>query len=217
VIITDVQQQKRNTSRFNLYIDNKFYAGISANTLAKFSLYKDKEIDEKELQKVLYQDLKQRFTDRAINNIARSPKTEFQIRKYLNELSYKKKGDWFDKEIDIDFEEMFKNIISNLKELELLDDRNYAQLFIESRIKNKPRGKYILVSELISKGVDKNIAKEVCDELIEDEYDLLKRTYYKKYKTYNLDLGDTKRIQYLQRKGFSYDLIKNFSKDESAE
>lgn len=215
MVITDVQQQKRNSSRFNLYIDNKFCAGISANTLAKFNLYKDKEIVEEDLQKVLYEDLKQRFTDRAINNIARSPKTEFQIRRYLNELSYKKKGDWFDKEID--FEEMFKNIISNLKELELLDDRNYAQLFVESRIKNKPRGKYILVSELIRKGVDKNIAKEVCDELIEDEYDLLKRTYYKKYKTYNLDISDTKKIQYLQRKGFSYDLIKEFSKNESTE
>ena len=217
MVITDVQQQKRNSSRFNLYIDNKFCAGISANTLAKFNLYKDKEIVEEDLQKVLYEDLKQRFTDRAINNIARSPKTEFQIRRYLNELSYKKKGDWFDKEIDFDFEEMFKNIISNLKELELLDDRNYAQLFVESRIKNKPRGKYILVSELIRKGVDKNIAKEVCDELIEDEYDLLKRTYYKKYKTYNLDISDTKKIQYLQRKGFSYDLIKEFSKNESTE
>ena len=112
---------------------------------------------------------------------------------------------------------MFKNIISNLKELELLDDRNYTQLFVESRIKNKPRGKYILVSELIRKGVDKNIAKEVCDELIEDEYDLLKRTYYKKDKTYNLDISDTKKIQYLQRKGFSYDLIKEFSKNESTE
>ena len=75
MVITDVQQQKRNSSRFNLYIDNKFCAGISANTLAKFNLYKDKEIVEEDLQKVLYEDLKQRFTDRAINNIARSPKT----------------------------------------------------------------------------------------------------------------------------------------------
>ena len=151
MIITDVQQQKRNTSRFNLYIDNKFYAGISANTLAKFNLYKEKEIDEEELQKILYQDLKQRFTDRVINNIARSPKTEFQIRRYLNELSFKKKGDWFDKEINIDSDNMFNEIVETLKELELLNDRTYAQLFVESRIKNKPRGKYVLISELISK------------------------------------------------------------------
>ena len=217
MVITDVQQQKRKTSRFNLYIDSKFYAGISTSTLAKFNLYKEKEIEEEELQEILYQDLKQRFTDRAINNIARSPKTEVQIKKYLNELSYKKKGDWFYEEIEFDFEEMFKNITSYLKELELLDDRKYAALFIESRIKNKPRGKYVLVSELISKGVDKNIAQEVCDELIEDEYDILKRTYYKKYKTYKLDLSDIKRVQYLQRKGFSYDLIKNFTKDEFTE
>ena len=46
MVITDVQQQKRNTSRFNLYIDSKFYAGISTNTLAKFNLYKEKEIED---------------------------------------------------------------------------------------------------------------------------------------------------------------------------
>ena len=173
MIITDIQQQKKNTSRFNLYIDSKFYAGISANTLAKFNLYKDKETDESTLQSILYQDLKQRFLDRVINNIVKSPKTEFQVRRYLNEVNYKKKGVWFDKEIELNFEEMVNEIIVKLKDLELLDDRNYARLFIESRIRNKPRGKYILISELVSKGVDKNIAKEVCDELIEDEYDIL--------------------------------------------
>ena len=211
MIITNVEQQKRNISRFNLYIDKKFYAGISVNTLAKFNLYKDKEVDEKNLQDILYQDLKQRFTDRVINNIARSPKTEFQVRKYLNELNYKKRGVWFDKEIEINFEKIVNEIVIKLKELELLDDRNYAELFIESRIKNRPRGKFVLISELISKGVDKNIAKEVCDELIENEQDILKRTYYKKYKSYNLDMKDIKKIKYLQRKGFSYDLIKKFS------
>jgi SOS response regulatory protein OraA/RecX len=90
-------------------------------------------------------------------------------------------------------------------------------MFVESRIKNKPRGKFVLVSELISKGVDKEIAKNVTDELIEDEYDILKKTYYKKYKDYKLDLGDTKKLSYLQRKGFSYDLIKKFAQSESKE
>lgn len=217
MVITNVEQQKKNTSRFNLFIDNKFYAGISANTLAKFNLYKDKEIDDETLKNILYQDLKQRFTDRVINNIVRSPKTEFQVRRYLNELKYKKTDVWFDQNVEINFEEMFNEVVLELKELKLLDDRNYARLFIESRIKNKPRGKYVLISELMRKGVDKNIAMEVCDELIEDEYEILKMTYYKKYKTYRLDLTDTKKIQYLQRKGFSYDLIKEFSQNESEE
>jgi SOS response regulatory protein OraA/RecX len=73
------------------------------------------------------------------------------------------------------------------------------------------------VSELISKGVDKEIAIKVTDALVEDEYDILKKTYYKKYKKYKLDLSETKKISYLQRKGFSYSLIKKFAQSESKE
>ena len=215
--ITKLEQQKRNTSRFNLYIDDRFLAGISANTLAKFNLYKGKEVEEDLLSDILYQELKQRFLDRSVSYITRAPKTVFQLRKYLRELKYKKKGKWFDEKLETDFEKIFDEVVERLIEMKLLDDKNFAEMFIESRIKNKPRGKFVLVSELISKGVDKEIAKEVCNELIEDEYDILKRTFYKKYKSYSLALNDQKKIAYLQRKGFSYDLIKKFAQDESEE
>jgi regulatory protein len=217
VIITKLEQQKKNTSRVNLYIDEQFFAGISTNTLAKFNLYKDKKISEEILQDVLYQDLKQRFTDRAVNYLTRAPKTVFQIRRYLNDLRFKKKGNWFDEGVDINFDEIFDEIIEKLEELLLLDDESYARMFIESRIKNKPRGKFVLISELMSKGVNKDIANKVCDELIEDEYDILKRAFYKKYKSYKLDIADRKKVAYLQRKGFSYDLIKQFIEDEPRE
>jgi regulatory protein len=217
VIITKLEQQKKSTSRLNLYIDNQFFAGISSNTLTKFNLYKGKEITQKELNEILHQELKQRFLDRAVNYLTRAPKTESRLRRYLNELKYKKRGQWYDEDIEINFEQIFNEIIDHLKDIKLLDDEKFAQLFVESRIKNKPRGKFVLVSELISKGVDKEIAKKVCDELIEDEYDILKRTFHKKYKSYNLDLSDSKKISYLQRKGFSYDLIKKFAESESEE
>ncbi len=215
--ITKIEQQKRNVSRFNLYIDDQFLVGISSNTLTKFNLYKGKELDEKTLQQILFQELKQRFLDRAIKYLSRAPKTTFQLKRYLGDLQYKKKGDWYDEVADIDFEKIFDEIVEHLKDINLLDDENYATLFVESRIKNKPRGKFVLVSELIGKGVDKEIAKKVCDELIEDEYDILKKTYFKRYKNEKLDMKDRKKISYLQRKGFSYDLIKKFANSEFTE
>jgi regulatory protein len=217
VIITKLEQQKKNISRLNLYIDDQFCAGISSNTLTRFNLYKDKEITQKKLHEILNQELKQRFLDRAVNYLTRAPKTKFRLRRYLNELKYKKKGQWYDEDLNVNFEQIFDDIIKHLEDMKLLDDEKFAQMFVESRIKNKPRGKFVLVSELISKGVDKEIAKRVCDELIEDEYDILKRTFYKKYKSYNLNLSDTKKMLYLQRKGFSYGLIKKFAQNEPKE
>ncbi len=217
MIITKLEQQKKNVSRFNLYVDSKFLAGISSNTLARFNLYKGKDLEKKILDEILYQELKQRFLDRAISYLTRSPKTTLQLRRYLKDLEYKKKGKWFDEDNGINFEKIFDDIITQLEKMQLLDDENFAVMFVGSRIKNKPRGKFILVSELIYKGIDKKIAIKVTNELIEDEYDILKRTYYKKYKNYNLSLSETKKVVYLQRKGFSYDLIKKFAQNESEE
>jgi regulatory protein len=217
VKVTKLEQQKKNVSRFNLYVDDQFFAGISSNTLTKFNLYKDKEVEQAQLDEILFQELKQRFLDRAIGYLTRAPKTTFQLKQYLKDLRYKKKGKWFDEGLDLNFDKVFDEIVTRLEELKLLDDENYAEMFVESRIKNKPRGKFVLVSELISKGVDKEIEIKVTDALVEDEYDILKKTYYKKYKKYKLDLSETKKISYLQRKGFSYSLIKKFAQSESKE
>jgi len=216
VIITKVEQQKNNSSRYSIYVDDIFFGGVSSNTLTKYNLYKEKEVKKEALDEILITELKQRFQQRAENYLARAIKTEFQVRKYLNDLKFKKKGKWFDENIYVDFDKIFDEIINRLKELQFINDRKYAELFIESRIRNKPRGKYVLVSELLKKGIDKELAKVVCDEIIEDEYEILKHTYYKKYKEEKFNQDDRKKIQYLQRKGFSYDLIKQFIENESS-
>lgn len=213
--ITKLEQQKNNTSRFNLYIDSNYIAGVSSNTITKFNLYKGKVLEDEIVNEILYQEIRQRFLDKAINYLIRAPKTKFQLKRYLKDLQYKKKGKWFDDNLDLNFEKIFDEIVLKLEEMNLLDDRNFARMFVESRIRNKPRGKYVLVSELIAKGVDKEIASDICDELIDNEYDILKKTYEKKYKDQRFDIGDRKKITYLQRKGFSYDLIKKYIENES--
>jgi regulatory protein len=215
VIITKVQQQKNNSSRYSIYVDDNFFAGISAKTLTKYNLYKNKDIKKETLDEILISELKQRFQQRAERYLSRAIKTESQVRRYLNDLKYKKKGKWFDENIYVDFDKIFDQIINRLKELQYIDDKKFAELFVQSRIRNKPRGKYVLVSELLKKGVDKELAKLVCDEIIEDEFEILKHTYYKKYKEEILKNDDRKKIQYLQRKGFSYDLIKKYIENES--
>ncbi|HPQ79895.1 MAG TPA: RecX family transcriptional regulator, partial [Candidatus Dojkabacteria bacterium] len=80
---------------------------------------------------------------------------------------------------------------------------------------NKPRGKYIIVSELISKGINKDLAEQTVDELIKDEYDILKRVFQKKYGESKLLKEDRKKIDFLLRKGFDWDLIERLIKNES--
>jgi regulatory protein len=214
--VTKLSSQKKDSSRVNVYIDEEFFCGLSLDLVAKFNLYDDKEVDVKELDEILFEELKARFSQRALSYVSKTLKTEFQLRRYLKTLSFKKKGSWYN---DIDkakLEEIFNEAIKKLDEYGYINDEEFAEQFILSRIKNRPRGKMVLVSELMSKGVDKELARKKVEELVEDEYEVLERTYRKKFNEEKITIRDRKKIDYLKRKGFSWDLIKKLIDNESS-
>jgi regulatory protein len=213
--VTKLSSQKKDSSRVNLYIDGEFFCGLSLDCIAKFNIYLGKKIEEKELELILLDELKSRFSQRAMSYISRTIKTEFQLRRYLKTLSIKKKGIWYNDISKEQLEEIFNEVVDKLKEYDYLNDEEFAHHFVLSRIKNKPRGKSVLISELMSKGVDKEIALRKVDQLVEDEYDILKRVYNKRFKGEKITIRDNKKIDFLKRKGFNWDLIKKLLEDES--
>ena len=200
-----------------MYIDEEFYCGISLDGIAKFNIYLGKELEESDLEEILFEELKNRFFQRAINYISRAIKTEVQLKRYLKELSFKKKGKWFTDISKESLEEIINDTAERLKEYNYLNDEVFAEEFLQSRMKNRPRGKSVLLSELISKGVNAELAKEKVEELVEDEYAILKRIYEKKYGDENMSIQDSKKIDFLRRKGFSWDLINEFLNNEFTE
>jgi len=215
--VTKLVSQKRNPDRVNMYIDEEFFCGISLDGIAKFNIYLGKELEESDLEEILFEELKNRFFQRAINYISRAIKTEVQLKRYLKELSFKKKGKWFTDISKESLEEIINDTAERLKEYNYLNDEVFAEEFLQSRMKNRPRGKSVLLSELISKGVNAELAKEKVEELVEDEYAILKRIYEKKYGDENMSIQDSKKIDFLRRKGFSWDLINEFLNNEFTE
>ena len=214
MIVSKLEYQKRDPKRVNLYIDGKFYCGISIDTLAKHSLYDGLEIEEDVLNNILVEEISLRFWNRVLEYISRAPKSEFQILKYLKELRFKKKGIWYKEDLEIEWDTLFNSTVERLKKYKYIDDENFARMFVQSRLRVKPRGKSVLVGELLSKGVSKDIAQKVCDEEIEDEYDVLKKTFEKKYRGKEFDMKDSKMVNFLLRKGFSWDLIQRLQRDD---
>ena len=215
--ITDLQSQKTDSSRINIYIDEEFFCGASVDTIVKFQIYVGKIITQEEIDIILGFELENKFLNRSLTYLSRSPRTEFQIRQYLKNLAYKKKDSWYTEISNDELENIFENVISKLKSYKYIDDKIFAEMFVRDRIKIKPRGKQILLMELLSKGVDKEIATEIIDMLVTDEYEVLKNVYYKKYKDEKLMKEDRKKIDFLMRKGFNWDLIEKYINDESVE
>ena len=114
-----------------------------------------------------------------------------------------------------------QEVIAKLKEAKLLDDQRFAEAWVHTRDLLSPRGGLVLRQELLQKGIPDHIISQVLSERrtaaqdeesdqpteVEQARDLLRR----RERTYaNLDSDTRKRrqISFLQRRGFTYDVIK---------
>jgi len=105
-----------------------------------------------------------------------------------------------------------RKVIDRLKDLNYLNDLEFARSWVDERMKSKPRGQALLRHELMSKGIDKGIIDSVIAEFIqpEDEYRMAKGIADQRLKHKGEEDIDRlkKRIHdYLVRRGFAYDVV----------
>lgn len=202
--ITKIELQKKG-QRFNLEVDGNFVCSISATTLTHYNLYKDKDLKEEELEIIVNKEIENRFFDRVVSLLSSRLKTEKQVETYLYTLYLKKKNKWFNELENRDI--VFANVIERVRKLGLINDDEYARSFVTGRIRSKPRGFSQIISELLSKGIKKEIASRIVSELITSNEDLIETVYKKKFKDLPLDLQNRKIVDFLLRKGFDWDDI----------
>ncbi len=103
-------------------------------------------------------------------------------------------------------------VISDLKQVDLINDENFAESWASSRLANKPMGRFLLKQELFRKGIKKELIEEVIKKSFEDEKEteLAKKLLDKRKKLFqNLE---NRKIQkklsdFLLRRGFSYEIV----------
>ncbi|RLC25467.1 MAG: regulatory protein RecX [Deltaproteobacteria bacterium] len=129
----------------------------------------------------------------AIKYLSYQPRTVHEIRKHIQ-----KKG--FDDDI-------VKKIIEILLEKKYLDDNNYAQLFIQGRVRNKPKSKFAFRYELKKKGVSSLVIDKILEQY--DDQTLAIKSVKPKIRLWqNFDDKKFKKkmMNYLRYRGFNYDI-----------
>lgn len=192
--ITSIEVQKKDNRRANLYLDDKFYAGVSIELIMRHQLKKGMEVDRGFLDEIILEDEKGKALDKAVKYISSTLKTTRQIRDYLRKKEYNSQT--------IDY------VISKMIEYKYLDDVAYAKAFIAT-YSNK-YGKMKLISALKSKGVSDSVIDEVfaSDDLkIDDSIDKTAEKYLKN----KIKNNDTfmKLSRFLYSRGYEFDDIKS--------
>lgn len=113
-------------------------------------------------------------------------------------------------------EDLINPVIELLKERKFLDDRKFAEWWIEQRQEFKGKSKVIIKSELFQKGIDKLLIEDLLDN---NQGDLKTATLIYKKNKYKFDRieGEEKKnktANFLRLRGYNWDVIEKILQDE---
>ena len=200
-IITALEVQKKNKDRVNVFVDDKFFCGLTLDAVVRDRLSVGMNIGEADLSALQNKSEETDFFTRALNYVLKSPKTEKQVRDYL----YRKQC----------ASGTIHHVIDRLKALNYINDANYAQMFTES--KQTKLGVRAIKNKLYARGIASDTVNAAAIE-IAGQTELVHALAAKYMR--NRD-SDTKTIaklfRFLAAKGFDYDDIQtaiNLSKNK---
>ncbi len=204
-VITKITSQKRNSNRFNIYLDGEYSFPVSEEVLFDFGLKNGISLTETEVSKIQAAENFQKFYLKTLDFIAYRIRTKAETIKRLREYFYK---DNLEKEIS---EQLEEKIVAKLEKANFLNDEEFVKSYIESAKNSKtPPGAQKIKEFLYKKGVEKDLIDKYLldysktiesiglEKLLEKKLKMIKNRSFKEKQ---------KIIQYLLRKGYSYEAI----------
>src|SRR5438128_3362276 len=194
--ITALEPQMNNLDRINLFVDGRFLMGVNTVIVLQMGLRLEQELSPEQLEQLRSEEAEQQAVDRALNYLSFRPRSREEVRRYLRR-----------KETPA---EIIEAALARLDRLDFVNDRTFAEFWIEAREQFSPRGAHALKNELRMKGVE----REVVDELVDDEQDeerALRAGRKKAMSLVNVPNMDYARFRnrlgsFLQRRGFGYEV-----------
>ncbi len=196
--ITDLKPQKRNKDRINVYLDGNYSFGLSrdlAVTLRRGMFLSDQEITH--LQK---EDEFNKAYNRVAKFIDYRPRSKEEVRRRMKR---------YDVEPDI-----IERVLEKLVAVDLIDDVEFAQFWVENRETFRPRSRRMLRHELGQKGLPDKIIAQALEQV--DEKEGARHLALKHGR--HLSLLDwpafrQKLTGYLARRGYSYEITREAVKE----
>lgn len=135
--ITAITPQIKDKRRCNVYVDGRFYCGITLETAVKNRLKAGLTIDEKRLDELQGESEKNTALDKALTHISACAKTEKDVRKFLQGKGY--------------LPTVENYVIEKMRSYGFINDTAYAKTYALSAGKSK--GRRLIKYELLGKGI----------------------------------------------------------------
>ncbi|MGN0135600.1 RecX family transcriptional regulator [Anaerotignum sp.] len=196
MLVTAIEPQKRDETRYNIFIDGEYAFALPMQDILYFKLKEDREVAEETVDFIRKNLIYIKAQDTALHFIGYKMRTVQEIRQKLAEKEFA--------------EETIEEVIAFLEKYGYADDREYCRKYIREKLRMKPKSGYALKIELRQRGISPRIIDEVMGETEMDEAGDAFRWLEKKSRGQWPPENEKKKKQlydFLLRKGYSYDII----------
>lgn len=195
--ITDITEQKRNKSRLNIFIDEKFETGASKYSIKRNGIKVGMEITPEKLKQVVRDDEVEKAKGYIIDYHLNKSKKIVQDK--LIEKGYE--------------EEVIKEVMTFIDKYNLINDREYAKKYIHDAIHIKKYGERKIAQVLKQNGINEKVISEELDDIANEsqieiaEKELSKKLdRYKRKSEHKYELRQ-KCYAFLARRGYHAEII----------
>lgn len=193
--ITAITPQAKDKTRCNLYLDNRFYCGLTLECVVVNRIKVGQHVTQKQIDDYQLQSEKSTALDKALTYITATQKTEKQIRDYLQKKGY--------------VQAVIEYVIEKMRGYNFLNDRGYAQDYVQE-VSVKKGGK-LIKQELKKRGVSDDAIDEALSTLSTEDQTQTALQILQKYLRYKEkdQVALQKAFRYLLGKGFEYEIAKD--------
>jgi len=191
--ITNLETQKKNPNRINVFLDDEFAFGISR--FIGMSLKLGEKIKESVIENLLENDVREKALQKALRFINYRSRSAFEVKEKLKGLGFES--------------DVIDSILNELIEKKYLNDREFAENWVASRCYSKPRSQKMIQYELRKKAIPELIIQSTLDSMPGDEELAIKlgKKYLHRFMMLNGKEFSKKMTGILARRAFSFSVI----------
>lgn len=192
--ITKLEKQKHNGNRISVFVEGEYAFSVTDELAVLYNLAPGRPVENEQIAEMMREDEYKRALSAAFAHIARSEKSEKQLRDFLNKKGF--------------LPEAAERAVERLRELGYIDDAALAENFVAG---SKTLGKRALQYKLREKGVAYETIQSALEQ-VDDQTQLeaakaLAQKQAKRYAALDVRARRQKLGAFLARRGFDWDTI----------
>ena len=192
--ITALKVQKRNRTRVNVYLNGQYSFSLVSHLAVP--LRRGQVVSDDEIVHLKREDEVYRVYERATKLIAHRPRSEAEVRRRMERQG-----------ADPD---LVERVVERLITVGLINDLEFAHLWVENRETFRPRSHRMLRYELRQKGLDEDTIAQAVEQ-VDEEQSAKRLALERGQRLSHLDWPDfrQKLRGYLARRGYPYDITRS--------